>query len=165
MKSRKTTTTNLAAQATAFTNKATKKKAPRVVEALRLGYTDLMPFHFWLDCFEFNNLRNAFEKLEAIEDACWRNWAFHHTRFQNLVAHCELAINGPVGITHQDLLVVSWLAREMLAIEHDACARLDRAMFERDLLADELASCNKYQVENNKNLERAFIYFTTSSAN
>ena len=63
MNQTKATTAQLEATAPPLTT----KKVPRVI--IEMGYKDLMPFHFWLDCFEFNNLRDTYERLCAIEDA------------------------------------------------------------------------------------------------
>ena len=52
----------------AASNPPTTIKEPRAI-IIEKGHTDLMPFRFWMDCFEFNNLRNAHERLCAIEDA------------------------------------------------------------------------------------------------
>ena len=63
MNQTKATTAQLEATAPPLTT----KKVPRTI--IKMGHKDLMPFHFWLDCFEFNNLRDTYERLCAIEDA------------------------------------------------------------------------------------------------
>ena len=74
MNQTKATTAQLEATAPPLTT----KKVPRAI--IEMGHADLMPFHFWLDCFEFNNLRDTYERHSAIEDAryfdfdCLRSW-------------------------------------------------------------------------------------------
>ena len=74
MNQTKATTAQLEATAPPLTT----EKVPRAI--IEMGYKDLMPFHFWLDCFEFNNLRNTYERLYAIEKAC-----LAHTRCASLL--------------------------------------------------------------------------------
>ena len=57
MNQTKATTAQLEATAPPLTT----EKVPRAI--IEMGYKDLMPFHFWLDCFEFNNLRGTYECL------------------------------------------------------------------------------------------------------
>ena len=64
MNQTKATTAQLEATAPPLTT----KKVPRAT--IEMGCKDLMPFHFWLDCFEFNNLRGTYGRLCAIERAC-----------------------------------------------------------------------------------------------
>ena len=84
MNQTKATTAQLEATAPPLTT----EKVPRAI--IEMGYKDLMPFHFWLDCFEFNNLRNTYERLYAIEKAC-----LAHTRCANLLTFDSKWAPGP----------------------------------------------------------------------
>ena len=118
MNQTKATTAQLEATAPPLTT----EKVPRAI--IEMGYKDLMPFHFWLDCFEFNNLRDTYERLCAIEDArtvdfdCFRSW--------KPISRAEMA----AMVEAQDL----------------AMAELMDAAFARAVLEDELQNHNYLHV-------------------
>ena len=122
MNQTKATTAQLEATAPPLTT----KKVPRVI--IEMGYKDLMPFHFWLDCFEFNNLRNTYERLYAIEKAC-----LAHTRCANVLTFGSKW--GPP---------VAWDIGLRL-VQHWADI-YDKAFFEREVLGVELENHNYLHV-------------------
>ena len=52
--------------------------AKQKTQHLQLGFSDLMPFNLWLDCFEYNNLVNRAKCAVAYERGCWDDWIFYH---------------------------------------------------------------------------------------
>ena len=112
----------------AASNPPTTIKEPRAI-IIEKGHTDLMPFRFWLDCFEFNNLRNAHERLCAIEDASIADFNY----FQNLWRNREGgSMWGPP---------VPWQEWEGLQRKYNvAFFKMEKAMFEREVLATELGN-------------------------
>ena len=52
--------------------------AKQKTQHLQLGFSDLMPFNLWLDCFEYNNLVNRAKCAVAYESGCWDDWIFYH---------------------------------------------------------------------------------------
>ena len=62
-----------------FTHKRMEQEKQR--QHHKLGYTDLMPFHIWLDIFEFNKLRDAMQHLNRVENGCWIEWVEYHNRW------------------------------------------------------------------------------------
>ena len=110
-----------------------------------MGHKDLMPFHFWLDCFEFNNLRDTYERLCAIEDAC-------ALEVENLQLRCFQFWQG----SWEDM--IQWETPETSQIaaltEATDFAMLEHkdAMFARKVLEVEL--------ENHNYLTITFHYFT-----
>ena len=118
MNQTKATTAQLEATAPPLTT----KKVPRAI--IEMGYKDLMPFHFWLDCFEFNNLRDTYERHSAIEDA--RGVDFDGLRSWKPISRAEMA----AMVEAQDL----------------AMAELMDAAFARAVLEDELQNHNYLHV-------------------
>ena len=110
------------AQLEATTPPLTAKKVPR---AIIMGYKDLMPFHFWLDCFEFNNLRNTYERLCAIDDA------------RAIDFSCLLRSWWPV---HPAAAAALSEATDLAIVEYED------AMFARQMLEDELENHNYLHV-------------------
>ena len=121
MNQTKATTAQLEATAPPLTT----EKVPRAI--IEMGYKDLMPFHFWLDCFEFNNLRDTYERHSAIEDAryfdfdCLRSW-----RPIIPISRAEMAA--------------------MVEATDLAMAELRDAAFARAVLEDELENHNYFHV-------------------
>ena len=118
MNQTKATTAQLEATAPPLTT----EKVPRAI--IEMGYKDLMPFHFWLDCFEFNNLRDTYERHSAIEDA--RGVDFDGLRSWKPISRAEMA----AMVEAQDL----------------AMAELMDAAFARAVLEDELQNHNYLHV-------------------
>ena len=90
----------------------------------KVGYTDLMPFHIWLDIVEFNKLRNDSEHMARLENGRWSDWVEYHNRW----GHC-------LGLpTLASLLFTQ---------------NLKRAVFERRLMEKE---CSEHYLNANKSL-------------
>ena len=120
MNQTKATTAQLEATAPPLTT----KKVPRAT--IEMGCKDLMPFHFWLDCFEFNNLRGTYECLCAIERACAADFNHLAGRSRNwqgsmweapVASHAEMAaVQEALDLAmfkHEDAM----FAREVLEVE------------------------------------------------